>query len=421
MKNLFKKYKGINFPIISLFFINSCATASSSQNHIGRSEIVIILLIIIFLVIRYHRQINREVKEVINWWFTPKWKSWKSEKRLKWVMKANAEKSKHQKILADLGKDDVNKYVREAAVKKLINQQEVLVEIAKNDEDNDVCKAALQNLTDKSLLADVARNAKKYYTREITYKKLGLEESKEALLDMAKNSEDQYNRKTAALKLTDPKILNDIVKNSKDDDIRKALVEKINDQKVLTNVAKNDKDYEVRMAAVDKVINQMVLANIAKSDNDGRVRNAAFKKISDQVLLSEVMTSFRDQHGKTTTWMTAWEYFYNGLNNLPIANYDDIYKLTKIIKEETRFSKYNFTEKKFYSLEATMLNFAEFEDFEIFVDYLGITKKTISFLCSAYTVSNHAWKTIDWLNYWIFKANEKEFFCLSATAIEYLD
>ena len=71
-----------------------------------------------------------------------------------------------QSILADIAKNEKDDYARRQAVQKVTNQL-ILVNIACNlDECQRVRDAAIMNLNDQSVLADIAKNDDDNYLRQ---------------------------------------------------------------------------------------------------------------------------------------------------------------------------------------------------------------------------------------------------------------
>jgi len=64
-----------------------------------------------------------------------------------------------QALLAYFAKNDEDRQVREAALRKLTDQA-VLFDIAKNDESGEVRRTAVEGLTSPALLAEIAEIAK---------------------------------------------------------------------------------------------------------------------------------------------------------------------------------------------------------------------------------------------------------------------
>jgi|GEM_PF-1739308 len=96
----------------------------------------------------------------------------KNDKDSAGVRMTAVEKLTDQNLLADIAKNAKDRQVRHAAVEK-ITEQDVLADIAKNDKDSaGVRMTALEKLTVQNLLADIAKNYEDGYVREAAVKKL---------------------------------------------------------------------------------------------------------------------------------------------------------------------------------------------------------------------------------------------------------
>jgi len=128
-----------------------------------------------------------------------------------------------------------------------------LADIAKNRKLLlDVRKAAIERLTDQSVLTDIA---------------------------IAENDKFSLVREFAVEKLQDQTVLIDIAKNDESSWIRETAVGMLQDQAVLTGIAKDDKDIVVRMTAVGRLTDQTLLAEIAYNDKDIYIRKAALQAL----------------------------------------------------------------------------------------------------------------------------------------------
>ena len=249
-----------------------------------------------------------------------------------------------QEALAYVVRNDKESYVREAALKKLTTHP-ILVEIAKSDKEvrakrfgTDFRIIAIEQLSDQTLLYDIAQNAKSLdcrlkATKKITNDKMleylylhaidssirnaalnNLSDSHEFKQLLFKNtalkgdfiSDKQGNtfaeRENAIKRLTNQTFLVEIAMNAKDDDIQKMAIKKITDQNALIEIAQsknlNDSFGHVRAEAVKKITDQNALIEIAQSknlnDSSGHIRAEAVKKITDQNTLIEIAMNAND-------------------------------------------------------------------------------------------------------------------------------
>jgi hypothetical protein len=226
--------------------------------------------------------------------FTPAWKSENEEKAFRAVEKITDQALMTK--LAKVAKKAKHWKVRKAAVEKLTDQT-VLADIAKNDINWRVRKAAVEKLTERTALIDVARNSNYYdvsekatmeliepTVREVDMSPLYMNPdvkflSMDELVDMAKNHKSWQMRKMLIRILDDQNLLDYVAKNDSEADVRMAAVKNkyfIN-QRALAFIAKNDRDSIVRKVAVEKLIDKNALSDIARNDSDADVRLAAVR------------------------------------------------------------------------------------------------------------------------------------------------
>jgi DUF917 family protein len=128
--------------------------------------------------------------------FTPAWKSKNEEKALRAV-----EKMTDRKKLEEVAKTAENGKVRRAAVKK-ITDQSVLADIARNDKDSDVCKAAVEKIIDLSPSIGEIVKVDKDELKKFRLAAVEKLTDQSVLADIAKNAEDEYLREAAIHRLT---------------------------------------------------------------------------------------------------------------------------------------------------------------------------------------------------------------------------
>ena len=124
--------------------------------------------------------------------FRPKYKHSEPKIRGRAVEKLNTK----IELLIKIAKDDDDFDVRLAAYKKLgrENTKEAIFDVAQNAEDVNLSRIAIRKIDDEKELASISKNAKAYYIRRIAYKKLGKENSQEALFDLVKNDDNSNAR-----------------------------------------------------------------------------------------------------------------------------------------------------------------------------------------------------------------------------------
>jgi hypothetical protein len=210
-----------------------------------------------------------------------------------WVRCAAFEHVTGQAAFADIAKNEKNyKPIRIAAIKKL-DDRTILAGIAKNTADKDVCRAALNGFTDTEALIDVAENAVNWQIRADIYERLGYKQN--ALSVIAKHAASPSVRKAAVDDLTDQTLLVDIAKNADNWYARAAAVEKLTDRTALADIAENDGDWHVRVTAYTKLDDEQnvaCLALIAKNHWNVYTRQEALKDIADMETLKDIAEKY---------------------------------------------------------------------------------------------------------------------------------
>jgi len=221
--------------------------------------------------------------------------------------KAAVEKLTDQVALADIAINDKDVIVREAAI-EMLTDHAILADIAKNMDDyagySELVNIAISRLTDQNVLTEVAKNAKNYSGRQIAFKKLGLEDSQEALADRALSDEELSVCMAAVYKLTDQGMLTYMTKNSQYHEVRQIAFKKLgldDSQEALLDRVDWNPRVSIRIAAVDKLVDQKVLIELAKCSDDG-VNIAAVEKLTDQAILADIAKNAADHHVRQTAY-----------------------------------------------------------------------------------------------------------------------
>jgi hypothetical protein len=187
------------------------------------------------------------------------------------------------KKLKALEKLEAEQYVRDMVEKiQGIKDQGELAQIALDAFENnigDVSIAAVEKITDSSLIAGIALKAAEYTLRFC-------KGSREAQMIMLK-------------KLQDEKVFAEILKMAYFEDVLYYAESKISDNVLLADVAKNGRYRESRLAAIGKLdykteVSQSVLKDIALTDDDAKVRCNAIRKITDEAFLNTMLTTEKD-------------------------------------------------------------------------------------------------------------------------------
>lgn len=219
----------------------------------------------------------------------------------------------NQEALAKVAMTAKHGNTRSAAVSKLTNQK-LLAEIfmeAKNNPDRHwiVLKAGEKNLSDPDVLAKMGMWIRPEYTRQVTDQELLSEIAmwpwsspvREAAVQMLTNqtllAKVAVRNKAAAEKLSDPALLAEVGIW-----INPEATQHVTNQALLARLATNAAYRDVRSVAIGKLTDQHLLADIAAkyvnwntAPDDHMVRSAAVAKLADQALLTQIALDDKDQ------------------------------------------------------------------------------------------------------------------------------
>ena len=196
------------------------------------------------------------------------------------VRSAAVEKLTDQSILAQIARTDSSPRVRAVAAGKLTGQ-ELLAKIAKTDPSWRVCFEAVQKVTGQTQLADIARTATDSDIRGRAVKRLNDET---LLAAIAKTDNIWAVRRAASARLADLESLvtvtgqtqlADIARTAADQDTRERAVKSLTDQALLAAIAKTAQDPNLRCDALRKLTDRNAVAEIRKLDPEPQVRELA--------------------------------------------------------------------------------------------------------------------------------------------------
>lgn len=218
----------------------------------------------------------------------PAWQSQKPQKALKAVAKET-----NPKQLAKIAKNAPLYFVRKAAIEKLTDRT-LLAEVAQSNPHNvSLLMAVSEKLGDQKILADIAcqperpTSARLAALDKLTDSALARKVFAE-IMQKAEKSDDSNTRMEAVRLLTTQNLLADLAQNDPDFAVREAAAAKLTDQAVLAQVAQKDSFFTVRLKAVAKLTDQELLFHIAKMDQEFQVREAAVAQLTDQAALIQI-------------------------------------------------------------------------------------------------------------------------------------
>lgn len=174
--------------------------------------------------------------------------------------------------------------------------EEKLGEIAKKAPNPLIRQAAIEKLTDISILIDLAQNDSRADTRLRAINMLGhrarsAAECQTLFERTAIHEPDNKLRLAAVCKLDNQNLLKQIAKNDNYEYIRLEAVKRLTDQSVLEYIAKNDLSFVVRDMAIERLTDQSALEHIARNETARSLRKKALEKIQDENLKREIKSS----------------------------------------------------------------------------------------------------------------------------------
>jgi len=176
-----------------------------------------------------------------------------------------------QFALAGIAKSDTVSYVREAAVRGLADQV-VLTEIAKNDATYSVRSEAARMLVDQLVLAEIAANDGNWLVRIVAAGRLmDIEGAQAVYIDIAKHERDSAGRKAALERLTDQSVLAEIALD-KDASVAHAAMDNLTDPNILAMVAINNIGGVFGRDPILKIKDHSLLAQVARDGVNPEVR-----------------------------------------------------------------------------------------------------------------------------------------------------
>jgi hypothetical protein len=224
------------------------------------------------------------------------------------IRKNALDKLTDQSLLADVAKSSRNGNVRDEAAEK-ITDQSALIDVAMNAK-SQTAQIAIKKITDQSILADIAKGNRDRFICAVAAESKYLTDQL-ILADIVKNAKFCMAREAAVEKITDETILLDIAKSKGCESAVRAC-EKLTDQAMIIDVAKNAeyKYGDIGMMAAsklsDKMLAQEVYAGIAQTTNYARIRMEAADKLTDPILAQEFYADIAKKGKSKTTWSVEW-------------------------------------------------------------------------------------------------------------------
>jgi hypothetical protein len=196
-----------------------------------------------------------------------------------------------QNKLADMARNDSDREVRRAAIRKLTDQG-LLKQIALKDEDDAIRATAVWAMTDERVLVQVAVEAGTEGLRLAAIRGIA---DPTLLRRLAFDEPNPDVRSCAVERIGDPSLIEKIATADRDARVRTVATRRLTDPVLLAKQATEDSAPEVRAAAASRIVDQALLVRMALEDQDQDVRLAALGRLTDQTLVARVATTSSDE------------------------------------------------------------------------------------------------------------------------------
>jgi len=113
-------------------------------------------------------------------------------------------------------------------------------------------------------------------------------ENRTAHFRPTQTKQDWSIRRAAVDRISNQSLLAEIAVNATDRAVRRAAVERITDQTLLAKMAFDGKDLSVRRSAIERITDQTSLAKIAIEEQNPFLRRVAIERLTDPELLAEM-------------------------------------------------------------------------------------------------------------------------------------
>lgn len=178
--------------------------------------------------------------------------------------------------------------------------QRKLAEISKNAPNDMIRQAAIEKLSDVSILADLAQNDVRADTRLRAVNMLShwaeeAAESQAVFEHIAKNERDKNVREAAVYKLYNQSLLVDIIKNERDERLCTAAVSRLTERTAIDDIARNGRNYKIRSIAIKKLVGIEPVTMPWQAPQDFV---SAIDKISDSIFLEDIANNTENKQEK---------------------------------------------------------------------------------------------------------------------------
>jgi len=199
----------------------------------------------------------------------------------------------NQEVLIKFTEEQYPKMVRERAV-ELLTDEKFLSNIVKYNNDRDIREAAARKIKNNETLIYLYENYKD--DKNVRLALIKNITDQDFLFKVAKGEPGKFNFYSfsygAAKKITDEKKLIDLARNAIGYDVRELATKAISDEQTLIEIAKTDSKRKVVTAAIEKIDDEKALTDIAIIQNEG----LAVSKVNSEELLLKIAFNATSRH-----------------------------------------------------------------------------------------------------------------------------
>jgi hypothetical protein len=188
---------------------------------------------------------------------------------------------KDQTAFADIALKAKHKSVRTEALKSLTDEK-LIADVAKNADVVEIRELALKKVTDQSAIADIAKNDKemdmRYYAAEMLADRSLAEKVYAGIVkDGQYSTKDSVFMEWAFKGLTDQTLLADVAENARTTTFSKWAAEKLTDPEVLSGYVKRV-GYNIPVSVVGNISDRALLIDVMKKSGNNATRVEAMRR-----------------------------------------------------------------------------------------------------------------------------------------------
>ena len=219
--------------------------------------------------------------------------------RLAAVKKANLT---DESLLNDIAENDKCAQVSMAAAERL-NDEYAFFNVASNHtEDREIFLKAAKNIKNNEYLKEIltthpdSLNSDQYYIRDI----LDFITDENVLIEILNDEKLRGYHSLAVRGVKNEEILTDILKGYNSEQIKSAALKNIENERILSDIAINDMNETICKNACEKINTESLLIDIASKSDKYHVRRTAIEKIHSAEVLKRIATGDKDPFIRST-------------------------------------------------------------------------------------------------------------------------